>query len=221
MTGFFEDSGLEGIVPSHPLDEHTDVEIAFPQDKQTLVYDADSGFWTNEVVPSADLALEDLSNVSATPPTDGQFLSYNDTLDAWEPTNASATLALDDLTDVSATTPAAGEVLTYDDVSGDWISAPPNTGEGTVPDGSATGQVLRWTAGGAWAPTSSLLIDDSSNITIGGTLNGRDIVADGNAQDNHIATQNIHIPGTGFTAMEVVASLPGSPNANTLYFVTG
>ena len=73
-------------------------------------------------VPVSDaIALDDLTDVDASSPTDGQALVYDD--GNW--IAATPPLAVDDLTDVDASSPTDGQVLTYNNSSGNWEAATP------------------------------------------------------------------------------------------------
>jgi hypothetical protein len=79
-------------------------------------------------------------------------------------------------------------------------------GPGGMPDGSTDYQSLSWDVGTtSWIPTSALLINHDSNtvttasdlavggnIIIPGQVDGRDVSADGAAQDAHIGNPDIH-----------------------------
>jgi hypothetical protein len=64
--------------------------------------------------------LDDLSDVNAPNPTDGQALVYDSATDTWGPGDVSATLA--DLTDVLLDEPLDREALVYDEVTTSWIN---------------------------------------------------------------------------------------------------
>lgn len=93
-------------------------------------------------------ALDDLTDVVAAAPDDGDVLTWDDYLGAWSPAApAGGAMALDDLTDVDAAAPDDGDLLSWDDGAGEWVPvAPPS---GSVPDGTDPGDLLVWD-GAAW-----------------------------------------------------------------------
>jgi len=67
--------------------------------------------------------LDDLSDVNAPNPTDGQALIYDDATSTWIPGDVSATLAA--LTDVNLDEPLDREALVYDEATSLWINGGP------------------------------------------------------------------------------------------------
>jgi hypothetical protein len=67
--------------------------------------------------------LDDLSDVNAPNPTDGQALIYDDATSTWIPGDVSATLAA--LTDVALDEPLDREALVYDEATTSWINGGP------------------------------------------------------------------------------------------------
>lgn len=72
-------------------------------------------------------ALDDLTDVDAPSPTDGDALVWDDYLGLWVPGTVTGSGGgdLDDLDDVEVPTPADGDVLAWDDASGKWVNRPP------------------------------------------------------------------------------------------------
>ena len=74
---------------------------------------------------SASVALnatiDDLSNVTASSPSDGQFLKYVSASTSWVPANIPTINALDDIGDVSATSPTTGYFLQWNGSA--WVPA--------------------------------------------------------------------------------------------------
>lgn len=82
-----------------------------------------------ESLGSGITELDDIPDVNAPTPANGDVLTWDSTPGEWvaaAPTGGSN--ALDDLTDVDAPTPSDGDVLTFDSGSGDWIPAAPTGG---------------------------------------------------------------------------------------------
>lgn len=79
-----------------------------------------------ESLGSGITELDDIPDVNAPSPANGDVLTWDSTPGEWvaaAPTGGSN--ALDDLTDVDAPTPSDGDVLTFDSGSGDWVPAAP------------------------------------------------------------------------------------------------
>ena len=66
-------------------------------------------------------ALDDLSDVSASAPADGEFLKYVSASSAWVPASIPTINALDDIGDVNATSPTTGYFLKWDGSA--WVPA--------------------------------------------------------------------------------------------------
>ena len=67
--------------------------------------------------------LDNLSNVTAPSPSDGQFLKYVSASSAWVPAAVPTINALDDIGNVNAPTPTDGQVLKYVSASSAWVAA--------------------------------------------------------------------------------------------------
>jgi len=68
---------------------------ASPSDEDTydnFVYDATKGAWKLQTIAGND--LDDLNDVDATSPSDGQYLTYNNTSGNWEPTSPISPIGL-------------------------------------------------------------------------------------------------------------------------------
>jgi hypothetical protein len=89
---------------------------------------------------------------------------------------------------------------------GQWNPVLYSGSGGAIPDGTANYQTVSWDdTAGEWTPSSSLLVNFVSgnvtiaaelavgnDITVGGTVDGRDVSTDGTTLDNHIANLDIH-----------------------------
>ena len=97
---------------------------------------------------------------------------------------------------------------------------------GAVPKTADSGVTPLGTASRRWGPTYVSATDVSGNITVSGTVDGRDIAADGSTLDTHVALVNEHIDWTadqGATNINVgnitsgaVTQHEGSINHNNL-----
>lgn len=90
---------------------------------------------------------------------------------------------IDDLNDVVLTSPASGEVLKYNGTN--WVNGTDDAGGGT-PGGSDT--QIQFNSSGSFAGSSSLTwngttLSVTGNITVTGTVDGRDIATDGTKLD--------------------------------------
>lgn len=75
--------------------------------------------------------LDDIPDVNAPTPANGDVLTWDSTPGEWVPAAPTGgSNALDDLTDVNAPTPSDGDVLTFDSGSGDWVNQAPSGGTG-------------------------------------------------------------------------------------------
>jgi hypothetical protein len=129
--------------------------------------------------------LDNLGDVNAPTPSDGDALTWDNTAGEWvnTPLGGGGPHALDSHTDVNASTPADGDVLTWDATPGEWVAAPPATPSVALDDITdvnaptpADGEVLTWdNTAGEWvaaaAPGSSPARDDEV-ITTGSLADG-------------------------------------------------
>ncbi len=85
------------------------------------------------VSPAVVATLDDLSDVLAPAPNDGDVLTWSDGSAAWVPDTATATVAsLDNVGDVNAPAPDDGDVLTWDATPGEWVALPAAGGTKTI-----------------------------------------------------------------------------------------
>ena len=82
-----------------------------------------AGTWAVDIIASASvsLALDDLSDVDAASPADGEFLKYVSASAAWVPAAVPTINALDDIGDVDAASPTTGEVLLWNGTA--WVDS--------------------------------------------------------------------------------------------------
>lgn len=111
----------------------------------TLAADSDSLIPTQQAVKAyvdANVGggiteLDDIPDVNAPTPANGDVLTWDSTPGEWVPQApaGAGSFVLDDATDVNAPTPANGDVLTWDSTPGEWVpSAPSGSTEWTLVD---------------------------------------------------------------------------------------
>jgi hypothetical protein len=107
-----------------------------------------------------------------------------------------SSISIDDLSDVTVTsTPTGGDVLTYNSVEGYWQASAAPGGGGSTDHGALTGlsdddhtqYVL------ATGARSMNTLDVTGNITVGGTVDGRDVASDGSTLDTLNSLAGVHI----------------------------
>lgn len=119
-------------------------------------------------------ALDDVGDVNAPTPANGDVLTWDSTPGEWVALPAASSITeLDDIPDVNAPTPGNGDVLTWDSTPGEWVASPPGTSItelDDIPDVNAptpsNGDVLTWdSTPGEWVnlPPSAAGGDVSSD----------------------------------------------------------
>lgn len=84
-----------------------------------------------ESLGSGITELDDVPDVNAPTPTNGDVLTWDSTPGEWVAAAPSGGIAeLDDVPDVNAPTPSNGDVLTWDSTPGEWVAAAPSGGSG-------------------------------------------------------------------------------------------
>lgn len=105
----------------------------------TLAADSDSLIPTQQAVKayvdgsvgSSITELDDVPDVNAPSPADGDVLTWDSTPGEWVPAApVGGANDLDDLGDVNAPSPANGDVLTWDSTPGEWVASAPAAGGG-------------------------------------------------------------------------------------------
>jgi hypothetical protein len=91
-------------------------------DNELLVYDGAA--WSPPVAGISE--LDDIPDVNAPSPTNGQVLTWDSTPGEWvsQDLPAAGAFVLGDATDVDTTGVADGDVLTYDSGGGEWVPVP-------------------------------------------------------------------------------------------------
>lgn len=137
---------------------------------QPLIADKDKflkgdGTW-DTIQPGAS-ALDDLTNVDITSPTNGQVLKYDSTNQEWVNANESGgggASAVADLTDVNLTSLANGQILKYDSTSQKWINSD-ESGGGT----SGTMDIL-------WEGTAAPTTANPITVSLNGNISDYDMI---------------------------------------------
>lgn len=95
--------------------------------------------------------------------------------------------------DISPIGPVSGQFLAYDGAEWEPVNLP-GGGDVIGPNSSVNNALTRFDGTtGKVIQESDAFIDDVGNLTLAGTVDGRDVAADGTAQDSHIAdTANPH-----------------------------
>jgi hypothetical protein len=149
---------------------------------------------------SLDATLDNLSNVTAPSPSDGQFLKYVSASTSWVPAAIPTINALDDIGNVNAPSPSDGEFLKYVSASTAWVPAaiPTINALDDIGDVSAStpssGQFLKWN-GTAWVadsiPTINAL-DDIGNVSAASPTTGEVLAWNGTAwADSTVVRDNL------------------------------
>jgi hypothetical protein len=150
------DTVTNGVYTTSSINTLADVDTvsASPTSGQFLKWNGTN--WVPDSVPTIN-ALDDIGNVNAPSPSDGEFLKYVSASTAWVPAAIPTINALDDIGDVSASTPSSGQFLKWNGTA--WVadSIPTINALDDIGDVSATspttGEVLAWN-GTAWADST-------------------------------------------------------------------
>jgi hypothetical protein len=99
------------------------------------IYNVDSKSWQFDgtawnLVTTINAELDDLSDVDAGSPSDGQFLKYVSASSAWVPAAIPTINNLDDVGDVTVTSATSGDFLKWNGTA--WVNDPINLGTDTV-----------------------------------------------------------------------------------------
>lgn len=117
---------LDAIVSADgSIDTHSDVDTTTTPPVLDDVLKWDGSNWVPGV-SSTVANLDDLTNVSASSPADGDFLRYDLGNLQWE----NKTAQLDSLSDVNAPSPNNGDILKYNSVSAQWENVVDSGGSG-------------------------------------------------------------------------------------------
>lgn len=120
---------VNGDVPAHALDVHSDVNTAGAVSGQFLRFNGVQWVPATATTPTQ---LSDLSDIDTTGVTNGNVLVYNSGSLQWEPSAPANPNVLSDLTDVDTAVPTDGQVLTWDNANSWWEPATPATPASTM-----------------------------------------------------------------------------------------
>jgi hypothetical protein len=142
--------------PTNPIVIGTD-NVTYTAFNAAQTITAGTGLDLTSNVMSIDATLDNLSDVSASAPTDGHFLKYVSASSAWVAASVPTINALDDIGNVSASAPSSGQFLKWNGTA--WvadsiptINALDDIGNVTAPS-PTTGEVLMWN-GTAWVDSN-------------------------------------------------------------------
>jgi hypothetical protein len=174
--------------------------------------------------------LDDLSNVSASAPADGEFLKYVSASSVWVPASIPTINALDDIGDVSASVASPGQFLKWNGTA--WV---PETiiGGATISDSAPAGPL----AGRLWFDSTvgkTFVYYDSQWIEVGGVGTGARMVSSSSAPASPLEgsmwfdtdtaqtfvyydSSWIEIGASGITA-SVQDSAPAAPVSGQIWF---
>ena len=198
----------------------------FTDDGSTYYDIASEDFVTSLAVST----LDDLSNVSASAPADGEFLKYVSASSVWVPASIPTINALDDIGDVSASVASPGQFLKWNGTA--WV---PETiiGGATISDSAPAGPL----AGQLWFDSTvgkTFVYYDSQWIEVGGVGTGARMVSSSSAPASPLEgsmwfdtdtaqtfvyydSSWIEIGASGVTA-SVQDSAPASPVSGQIWF---
>ena len=127
-------------------------------DGQVIAYDSTNEIWQNIDIPTGATELNDLTDVNATSPQNGNILRYDSTTAKW----VSNSLEISEIDDVviDGNTLADGQVLVYDSTEEEWVN-----GEAGVTVGGADTQV-QYNDNGSLGAGAFFTTDKSSKIEV-------------------------------------------------------
>lgn len=186
---------------------------------------------------SLNATLDNLSDVSASAPTDGNFLKYVSASSAWVPAAIPTINNIDDIGDVIAPSPTDGYFLKYVSASSSWVPAAVPTINALDDIGNVSASApldnspLTWsTSASAWvANGDSLKLENANGVAevspygFGSFLNAGDGIVD--IAGGYIYISTTDMGDLNITPDEIVSSTPGGPfyrlDANAVTFSNG
>lgn len=166
----------------HPLGYHTDVTTEGAEERDVLVYDADSGMWIPRSIRELCIVLDELCDVTIEDVADENFLIYDSSTSQWvnvsnqDVADIIAPLHnLGDHGDVTLTSPVDGALLMYDSVSGDWIDGTLGLEDlDNVTLGTAGAcDVLKWDTGTSQWVNGQIPLNCLSDVILTAPANGQ------------------------------------------------
>lgn len=150
------------------------------------------GSWSNSALTLVS-ALNDLSDVDAASPSNGQFLKYSSTAGAWIPDDVPTISSLDDIGNVVASDPSVGDVLQFDGtqwVPSGTVTTNARTASYTI-DVSDNNKLIEMGVGSA----NNLTVPPNSTAAfpIGSQIN---ILQTGSGQTTVVAGSGVTVNGT-------------------------
>lgn len=112
------------------------------------------------------VALDDLTDVNASSPTNNQVLTWNSGSSRWIAQFVSIAYALTDLTDVTVSGATKGSLLVK--TSGDWINIPVGTDAQILMADSGTASGVKW---GTFSTFDNIMSDGNGDVLTDGNGN--------------------------------------------------
>ena len=178
---------------------------------------AAGGAGTNILASGGASTLDELTDVSAPSPSDGQFLKYVSASSAWVPAEIPTINALDDIGNVTVPSPSSGDFLKWNGTA--WVNDPINLGTDTTGNyvsdiSGGTGVTVSHTPGEGSSASISIGQDVSTSASVTFAHVSADVTGDitGNA-DTATALQTARVISlTGDVSGS--ASFDGTQNIN-------
>ena len=193
-------------------------------DKWELTNDGSnySDIATESFTTAITYALDDLSDVDASSPSDGQFLKYVSASSAWTPAAIPTINNLDDIGDVAASAPANNDYLRYSSSLQAWqnsaITLGTNTSGNYVNDVTAgTGVTVTHTPSEGSSPTIAIgqAVATSSSVTFARVETTGNLVVGGDLTVNGTTTTlNTETLSVEDNIITLNSNVSGSPTTN-------
>ena len=200
------------LTPSVSISESIDDRVA------ALIQDGSGVGWTyndsagtlTAAVDFSAVAISGLSDVSTTSPTDGQFLTWNNSNSRWQNVTQGVPAAISDLSDVSVSTPSANQFLRYntsnarfENVTVDIVTDTNSLGD-VLNSSPANNQTLVYDSGDG--RYENKLLEDFANINI---TNEATLTHMGSAPTAAAGVGKVYSSATGLHFLQAGASGAG------------
>ena len=106
------------------LDTLDDVVVPLPSNRDTLIFDQESGYWISGQPELPLVTLDDLEDVQVLDPGDGETLVFDLSSGYWLP--GIPTISLDELEDVNSSNPIDGQSLIWNEGIQSWVPGSPS-----------------------------------------------------------------------------------------------